>query len=1015
MNVLRKNLLVLASAGSGKTYCLSDRIIGLVARGVEAEKIVALTFTRKAAGEFADAILRKLAAAADEPARATELGGSIGRADVDFLALLEEVVGKLPKLSLGTMDGFFARVVKGFQYELGVTGGRFDLLEGEVAEGVRDELMEDLLDGGTDVATEDEFVEIFRRATAGEEGAQVLDDLRKFIGIWHLIFVSSEQLEWGPASLVDVTESDWEKQKGRLIEQLRRDWPNVPDRKKRHDTAFEPMVKAFEEHTIGSGLLGSATGLVPKILEAATEGDGSMEISYYQPLVITGLAAQALRDLVDLAARCEFAAALSRTRGIREVIGHYDALIDRELRSRGRLGFDDVKRLMGAWMKDEDSRLRREAVDFRLDANYSHWLLDEFQDTSRDEWGGLFPLIDEGMTDEESTVFIVGDKKQAIYAWRGGEVGLFDEVIDRYGSGLKIETMSESWRSCPEVLGLVNRICGDRGTMAELFGEVEKSWDWEEHVSANPLAAPGRAGHARVEIVDKDEKTGKVIERLHELGVGRKAISCGILVTSNKDVREWADVLRGEGFQVVEEGAREPGKDHPVGVMIWQLLRWLADPSDGFAMQTVMMSPLREVLEERFGGAWQKSWEKLGQLVADAGFAGMVRELVAPLEGGWGEFGKRRASDLVQALEELDHSGVVLAREAADRIGRMKISQSPGVAAIQVMTIHKSKGLGFDVVILPSISGDKIPSLKYFNTVFGDGWVSDAPASWVREMIPELKSAEEKWSRQQIYESFCKLYVALTRAKRGLYLYLDEPSKSADSGKPSFANWVMCSLGMEGGAGEVFEIGDGSWQENVAEIDRSEKTKQPDLGSAVAKRSRTTPSSGKTSFVGSSATGDSGRRFGNEVHQMFERIGWMDEEDFPETSSRVADVIRRTLEVPEIQKLFSKNGRAIRLYREQRIEVVREGKWMSGVIDRLHVHVDGEGKADLVEIIDFKTDQVESADDLTERYSGQMDAYRKAVNAIYPDAEIRCLLVSTALKTVIGLEGRIKNPPQPIR
>ena len=997
---MQKNLLVLASAGSGKTYRLSDRIIGLAARGVEPEKIVALTFTRKAAGEFAEAILTKLAGAAEDTAKAAELGRSIAMPDADFPALLEAVVRKLPKLTLGTMDGFFARVVKGFQYELGVTGGRFDLLEGEVAEGVRDELMESLLDGGLDAGAEDEFVEIFRRATAGEEGARVLEDLRDFIGIWHRVFVSPDKREWGPAWLVDASESDWEKQKGPLIEQLRRDWPNVPDKKKRHETAFEPMLAAFTDHTIGSGVLGSASGLVPKILEAACEGGGSISISYYQPLVITGPAAEALRKLVELAAACEFAAALSRTRGIRDVIGSYDAMVDRELRSRGRLGFDDVKRLMGAWMKDEDARLRREAVDFRLDANYSHWLLDEFQDTSRDEWNALLPLIDEGLTDDESTVFVVGDKKQAIYAWRGGEVGLFDELIENYSSGLEIETMAKSWRSCPEVLGLVNRICGDRGTMSELFGEAEKDWEWEKHVSAEKLGLPENSGHARVEIVAKDEKTGRVIAQLRELGIGHKALSCGILVSSNKDVREWADVLRSEGFQVVEEGAREPGKDHPVGVMIWQLLRWLADPSDSFAKQAVMMSPLKVVLEGRFGISWQAIWEKLGGLASEKGFAGMMREIVSPLEEAWEEFGKHRAEDLMQALEELDQSGVVLAREAADWIGRMKISQSPGVAAIQVMTIHKSKGLGFDVVILPDISGDKIPSLKHFNTVFGDGWIADAPASWVRAMIPELKNAEEKWSRQQTYEAFCKLYVALTRAKRGLYVFLDEPSKSADSEKPSFANWVMGSLEMEGTAEEVFEIGDANWQENVPVVEGMAKLVSKSLGQAVAKRSRTTPSSGKDTIAGTPGRGDSGRRFGIEMHRAFERVGWLDEDELPEFSNEIANVLTATLDVPEVRDLFSKKGREIHLHREQRIEAVADGKWMSGVIDRLHVHIDQKGKANLVEIIDFKTDRVDSPKDLQERYSTQMIAYSKAMQAVYPDAEIRCLLVSTALAAI---------------
>ena len=904
MNILDKNLLVLASAGSGKTFCLSDRIIGLVAGGVEPERIVALTFTRKAAGEFADAILSKLAGAADDPGRASVLGEAIGNRTADFEELLEKVVRKLPKLTLGTMDGFFARVVKGFQYELGVTGGKFDLLEGEVGESLRDGLLENLLDGELDAETEEEFAAVFRRATAGKEGTRVLEELRNFVGTWHRLFVSPDQNEWGPASLAGQDVSEWEKQKHALIEQVRRDWPNVPERKKRHDTAFEPMLKAFSEHTVGSGLLDKATGLVPKILEAAREGTGSLSFSYYQPLEITGLAAVALRNLVELAARCELSAALSRTRGIHGVIGCYDALVQRELRAKGKLGFDDVKRLMGAWMKGEDARLRREAVDFRLDANYSHWLLDEFQDTSREEWNALLPLVDEGLTDDESTVFIVGDRKQAIYAWRGGEVGLFDEVIENYSGGLSVETMAESWRSCPQVLELVNRVCGDGETMARLFGAASERWEWEDHVSAPPLASHEQEGYGRVEIVPKDEdKMERVTGLLHELGIGKKHLSCGVLVETNKHVGEWADALRTVGFQVVEEGAREPGKDHPVGVMIWQLLRWMADPSDDFARQTVMMSPLASMLSEKFGEAWQGMWEKLGGLASEKGFAGMLQDLVSPLQGAWSEFGKRRAADLLNALDQLDREGVVTAREAADRIERMKISQSPGVAAVQVMTVHKSKGLGFDVVILPDVPAKKVPDLTHFNTIVGDGWITSAPVAWARAMVPEISAAEEKWAEQQTYEAFCKLYVAMTRAKRGLYVFLDPPSKSAAEDKGSIANWLMVSLGLDGKEQEIFETGNDAWADAVEAISEIAPPEKTNLGEAVVKRSRSTPSGEKSKAGAAVTVGSEGRRFGTEVHAAFEGIAWLDEGELPSFSERIQPTMESVLAIPAVSAL----------------------------------------------------------------------------------------------------------------
>ncbi len=997
MNILEKNLMVLASAGSGKTFCLSDRIIGLMAGGVEPERIVALTFTRKAAGEFADAILTKLAEAAADPEKAAELQAKFGVRGTDFTELLEKVVRRLPRLNLGTMDGFFSKILRGFQYELGVTGGKFDLLEGEVVESLRDELLEELLDGDLEGPLEEEFITIFRRATAGEEGARVVDELRKFINVWHQLFASPGKSEWGPHHLAGVEITDWEKSKAELLAQAQRDWPSVICSDKRQAKAFEAVLEAFSGHTIGSGKLEKGNSLLNSILEGCCSGDGALEVAFYKPFSIGGMCGQALRGLVTLAAKCELAAALSRTRGIYGVIGSYDRLVDRELRAKGRLGFDDVKRLMGSWMRDENARLRREAVDFRLDANYGHWLLDEFQDTSRDEWNALLPLVDEAITDDESTVFIVGDKKQAVYAWRGGEVALFDELQQTYGRGLVTETMAESWRSCPEVLDLVNRVCGDVGTMKNLFGAAAEKWEWQDHISAEPLTSAGKAGYARVEVVDKEEKTEKVIELLKHLEIGGKQVSCGLLVSTNKEVREWADELRSRGFEVVEEGAREPGRDHPVGVMIWHLLKWLANPADSFAHQTVMMSPLKAVLEERFGTAWQAVWEGLGRLISDHGFAEMLEEVIAPLRAQWSEFGKRRATDLLQALEDLDRQGTVTPREAADWIGRMKISQSPGVAAVQVMTVHKSKGLGFDVVVLPDVPTEKVPALTHYKTICGEGWITSAPTKWARAMIPLLCEAEEKWCQQQVYESFCKLYVAMTRAKRGLYIFLDPPAKSAKENKPSHSNWLLNSLQLCGEIGDVFETGNHDWASAVKFRELKPVALLPQLGEAVAKRARTTPSGEKASAKALTAGSAAGRRFGTAVHASFEKIGWLGETAAPAFPEDLRGTMEKVLAAPDVRKLLSRNGASIDLHREQRIEAVIGGKWLSGVIDRLHLHRDDAGEVRRVEIIDFKTDRVESAAELQKRYAGQMEAYQKALQQIYPTAEIVPILVSTAL------------------
>ncbi|MGB1128637.1 MAG: hypothetical protein ACPG4K_01205, partial [Haloferula sp.] len=72
-----------------------------------------------------------------------------------------------------------------------------------------------------------------------------------------------------------------------------------------------------------------------------------------------------------------------------------------------------------------------------------------------------------------------------------------------------------------------------------------------------------------------------------------------------------AELLRAEGFDVIEEGSRKPTTDHPVGVVIHQLVTWLADPSNEFARKVMAMSPVETVLQERFDGMAPKAWEQL--------------------------------------------------------------------------------------------------------------------------------------------------------------------------------------------------------------------------------------------------------------------------------------------------------------------------------------------------------------------------------------------------------------------
>src|SRR3954470_3122407 len=176
--------MILASAGSGKTYALTNRFVRLLALGARPERIVALTFTRKAAGEFFDEILNKLAKASGDAAFAAELAGDIERAELgpaNFLSMLRSVVDAMPTLRLGTLDGFFARIARAFPLELGL-GGKFELLEEHGVRMERSRVLRQMFAhrGELDDAQK-EFVESFKRATFGREEKRLAAQLDAFL------------------------------------------------------------------------------------------------------------------------------------------------------------------------------------------------------------------------------------------------------------------------------------------------------------------------------------------------------------------------------------------------------------------------------------------------------------------------------------------------------------------------------------------------------------------------------------------------------------------------------------------------------------------------------------------------------------------------------------------------------------------------------------------------------------------------------------------------------------------
>lgn len=1048
-----QSLMIRASAGSGKTFQLSNRFLALLAAGAEPGELIALTFTRKAAGEFSDRILSRLAAGSlDEPGAvrlakelADTLGGSVEsgmpalfpngeRVQPDLLRfrkLLEDLVAGLHRVSLGTLDSFFVRIVKQYPYELGLA--EFRLLEEEAMQAEKAQVLARIFREVPDRQRE-AFLGAFRLATHGKEHNRLCRLLDEFLDKHHQRYLASpERGQWGNLDLIWPEGCPWDEVLDfrAAAQEVLGLLPTVMVDKKPHATWVKGWEKAVDWFAIYSPGDGRKTETaIDRSLALLAELSRGYAVDVFSGMEhrISGRLAAAMTYLIGGYVRGEIEARATRTLGLWSLLWAYESIYSAEVRRRGGLGFADVTRLLAEGGLTEHGRAR---IESRLDARYGHWLLDEFQDTSRGQWDVLEGLVDEAILDPEGarSLFVVGDTKQGIYGWRGGEPRLFDDLLDRPGwpARMKEWGMETSWRSAAEVLDLVNIVC-DPAVLRGLFPAAAVArWNYVKHRSAErstPL--PGYAvvvDTAENEHEDEDEiggVDGALRDLLADVRPIERGLSCAVLVRANAKARKLVDYLRKEfpGMPVEMDAEVELAMDNPVGVALTDLFRWLGHPADRLAVGHIMASPLGKVLNE-----WveepnpMRIWHECRKRVLAHGMSGLLQDLAAGLRRheALNGFLEGRLTGILRAALEYDESGRRDFDEWVALLETLKQREYSAEGALQVMTIHKAKGLEFDMVILPDLAGSvfddpsKAGILEFKDDSGRTEGLLLSPGRRLLEADPQLRERFEAWSAEQCYERFCNLYVALTRAKHASYVLLPKaPAKPSSLRR--YDLWLREALGASG-SGEVtwngrermtlHQEGDPAWHTRVESKEVAVENEEAPvlLGEGSKRRQRTSPSGEKKNSFEFAAS-PAGMAFGTEVHAAFERVGWIDDEAPELPASSAGRLVRELLVMPEIRGLFERKGRGVDLHREQPVEAIRGEQWLSGVIDRLHVFRDASGKAEHAELIDFKTDAIGRADQLLERYRGQMEAYREVLGDAL-GVPVKCYLVSTKLKVLI--------------
>ncbi len=1080
---LKKSTVIMASAGSGKTFRLSLRFIGLVAGSGDeamAARVLATTFSRKAAAEILERVVLRLSTACLDKKESQRLSAELlkyeGVAVTDFKPVLARVAKVLHRLQVSTLDSYFARIGNCFKQELDLpTGAGVMEEEHTLVEPVR-------LEAITDVLEEIDLVDVMeqlRRVHSGAMSQTVLGDLTSLVkevyalvreapeaALWSKLPKRAERSQMQMEGLFAEIEAFAKGQKAQLGDALR--WV----------TRYARENEDWSE-LIGKPILGS--------VRAGTNKFGRSAIPDAILPALKVFVEEVEARTVNLLAR--------QTEATYAWAGLFAVKFDKLRRERGMVFFSDVPRALATRLMNDEALGQgvTEQIHYRLDGRTEHLLLDEFQDTSVQQWSVLKRSASEIMSRDNESLFIVGDVKQAIYGWRGGCPEIFRHVSESLGmDDDALEAMNENWRSSQKILDVVNRVFTEVSALPTIKGFSEEeliqesvdqtAGQWQAafgtHVAGKDMPGyvefrtPAESKGAMAEGAETEEpaeegeegaaSSGKLkhqqatAEFVRDLHLKHPEKTVCVLVSTNATGFAILGALRRLGVNASgETGVRIAG-DPAVAAVLAGLQ--LADhPGDRTAAFHVVNSPLGKVVG--LEGAGVPTAEQTGAYalatrdrIAELGYAGLVSQWAKKLAMECSPENMRRLWQLVQLVQEHEALGPVRPGDLARAVKETQV-QEPVPAKVRVMTIYRSKGLEFDIVVMPELTR-RMGNIQNIKCVVLRETKADPieavyryPNKSVLKLAPvDVTRAYCSELRSRLTDELCALYVGMTRARSALYLLAPVAQKTV-GGKAKAANRTFLSLLEEALGVEhdltveadkvLYQYGDAQWDKAAGQEQMMlgwERATVPVLtATGVGARSLATisPSSleaGATVKVEDLLALEKpvNRKRGVVFHAWFEDVEYVSQADPVPTVKQLvktanerfpglpaeelekwavsfAQVMAQPVVREALARPFDMQGLQPELWRERNFVVMDDGKLMQGQFDRVLIGKEHDGKAVWACLMDFKTDKW--SPEAVKGYRPQMRAYMRALSRVLgiPMRAVTCAMI------FVGGEPRVQR------
>ncbi len=827
--------LVRASAGTGKTYQLTARLLRILFQGAAPESVLATTFTRKAASEILQRVLLTLAQAAD-PANDEALERLRDQVNLPSLPrsaclkLLRRLMQNIHRLRVCTLDSLFSQLARSFPFELNLPPA-WRLLDDIEDTWTREQAVDALIVG----LEQSEITALLSMLGKGEVQRSIAREVLTVVNVAYNQQRQCDPDAWDKLNVPSSPEShEITRAAGHFLQAEAPQKTVLAKLQLFGDALQSRQVNQLEQDT-----------LLINYVRSMRTGE---EIKFGRSKLPAGL-----DEAFDVAYRAVKTEVLSLLRAQNQATGNvlqsYDYYLQHLRQTARALAFDDIAIRLASTF----TRLDDETLSSRMDGSIDHVLLDEFQDTSPVQWSVLRYFARRSATRVQSSssvdkisnsFFCVGDTKQAIYGWRGGVAEIFNTVAEEI-EGVEEVQQNVSFRSSPVVLDVVTRTfqglarhsivtdAPDDDPSEKSVYEAQSVRHFAEQFPVHTTAKTDLPGYVRIETSapadDADEQDGpkvsaksrcfetaaKVIERIHRRYPER---TIGVLTRTNAAVAELIYYLSHDDLSASQEGGNPLTDSAAVEVLLSALM--LAEhPGDGRWHFHLRHTPLIDFLDSNRSQSSTQLAQTIRRHIESDGLSTTLSKYGTSMTPAATDHDTLRLRQLTQLALDYELKGWTRLRDFV-RLVREKRVERPQAAKIRVMTVHQAKGLEFDAVVLPEL--DAALTRQSGGCIADRPRASDPPRALSRYMSSKSwhflpASWQEAFGRQaasEITESLCLLYVAMTRARQALHIVMP-PQSNSKFDKKTAASLIYHALEIEADPklpeNVLYEIGDPDW------------------------------------------------------------------------------------------------------------------------------------------------------------------------------------------------------------